>query len=152
MKFKCFKRFQVRALGNLEPINVPIGAELIRRGDILYYNGIPVCTWRSLIAKEYLVWDGDGMANQRLQYENIILFNPREKTWSEIVYYIDPKDGVEKEKTEEVSGRFSPDEAEYMMENFSQFFHEDARFNDYFYVGSHIQEVKALADYLFAEQ
>lgn len=147
MKFKCFKSLEVKPLGGQNTIEIPVGAKLSQQGDFLFYKGLPICSWRSTVAKDHLVWNGDDNADERLVYEKIILFDDRERTWTELVSYID-EDGVEKEKEQKITGRFTPDEIEYMLKNFKQFFTEDGRFNDSFYVGSNIKTVRALAKYL----
>lgn len=147
MKFKCFKKLEIKALGGQDIIEIPVGTRLFQQGEVLFYGGLPICSWRSQIAKNYLVWDGDDNAEERLEYEKIIIFNDRERTWTESVPYIDD-DGVEQEITKEVSGRFTPEEVDYMLKNFKQFFTEDGNFNDSFYVGSRIKDIKALAKFL----
>ena len=134
MKYKCFREFKVKTLTDGREITIPPSAELIRLGEFLYYKNLPICVWRSQIAKDNLIWNGDGQADKRLEYESRILFSSRKKTWEEI--------GVTR------SARFSPEEFEYMTDHFPQFFTEDGLFNDYFFVGSHISELKELADYL----
>lgn len=147
MKYKCFKEFKGKDL-NLKPLTVPVNSELIRKGDILYYNDQPVCIWRSQVAKDFMVWNGDNCADERLGYLKTIVFDPRMKTWEELVKETDEEGNVVNEKMETRSDRYTPDEASYMLEHFPQFFNDDWRFNDYFYVGSHISELKDLANYL----
>ncbi len=150
MKYKCFKEFKGKDL-NSNSLTVPVGAELTRNGDMLYYNDQPVCIWRSQVAKAYMVWDGDGCADERLGYLNTIVFGPREVSWTELVKEVDENGNEVGEKLETRTDRYTPDEAQYMLEHFPQFFNEDWRFNDYFYVGSHISEQKDLANYLNRE-
>ena len=138
MKYKCFREFKVKTLTDGREVIIPPSAELIRLGDFLYYKNLPICVWRSQIAKDNLIWNGDGQADKRLEYESRILFSSRKKTWTEY----NGKDTITR------SARFTPTEFEYMTDHFPQFFTEDGLFNDYFFVGSHISELKELADYL----
>lgn len=151
MKYKCFKEFKGKDL-NLKSLTVPVNSELIRQGDILYYNDQPVCIWRSQVAKDYFIWNGDNCADERLGYLKTIVFDPREVSWEELVKEFDEEGNITDEKLETHTDRYTPEESKYMLEHFPQFFDDNWRFNDYFYVGSHISELKDLANYLNREK
>ena len=148
MRYKCFREFTGKDL-NLKSLFVPVDAELIRQGDVLYYGNKPVCIWRSQMAKDYLVWNGDGCADERLGYLRVIIYNPREMSWTEMVTEYDEETGEEKGKVPVTRyGRYTPEESEYLLNRYPQFFSEDGRFSDYFYVGSHVSDLKDMANYL----
>lgn len=151
MKYRCFKKFSGKDL-NLNPLTIPVNAELTRQGDILYYNNQPVCIWRSQMAKDFLVWNGDACADDRLNYLKVIIYDPREKTWTEIVKEINSETGEEQEVSVKRYGRFTPEESDYLLNRYPQFFNDDGRFSDYIYVGSHISDLKDIVNYLNADR
>ena len=134
----------------LNDIEIPQGLYLERVKDNIYFNGIPFCTWRSNVAKNYLIWNGDGCAEQRLYYENIIIFSEREEIWEETIPLYDKYGNIIGETKVANSGRFSPNEIAYMRKTFPDLIKEGSvfSFNDYFYTGSSIEEIKNLANYL----
>lgn len=133
-----------------QDVEIPVGTYVDRVGDLVYFEGIPFCTWRSYVAKNYLIWNGDDQAETRLLYENIIIFGERVRIWStEVPVYNESGKEIGK-KLVRVTGRFSPNEISYMKKMFPQLLKEEDvfNFNDYFYTGSSIKEIEALANYL----
>lgn len=117
-----------------QEVTIPQGVTLTTYNNILSYDRLPVCHINSQVCKDNFVWADDGYVNLRIQYENIILFDPRVKFWDERYY-----------------GRFSKEEVQYIRNNFPQFLEKDQEtllFNNYFYIGSDIKEVELLALYL----
>ena len=115
----------------------------------LYKDGIPFCIPTSQIVRDNLIWAGDGHEWARLDYENIILFNTRLKVW-DVEFPKYDKDGhIIGYETGKKEGRFLPSEMEYIREHFSDLLEEDCfMFNNFFYIGSDILEIKELSEYL----
>lgn len=116
----------------------------------LLWNNIPVCTINSQITKDYFIWADDGNEYARAAYENTILFFPRIKSWYEDVpVYNDQGKEIGKKKVY-FEGRFTPIEIDYMKTNFSKYLlnGESIIFNNLFYIGSDIKDIKCLFDYL----
>lgn len=152
MKYKCIKKFKGKSLGEgNKEVTFPKGSELTRQGDFLYYGDVPVCVWRSQVAKDFFVWNGDGQGDLREEYLNVIVHGPREKSWIEVREYEDPETHEVKKENIVRKGRFSPEEAEYLEKTYPQFFNPDGIFSDYFYVGSHVSDLKDMSSYLNRE-
>jgi len=148
------KDFMVRAnftcknLLNKE-VSFTTGDYVDELGGYLYKNGIPFCLQTSQLARDYLIWAGDGHELARADYEEIILFSSRVKMWDvEVPIY--NKDGeVIGHETRKRIGRFLPSEMDYMKEHFPDLMESDSfMFNNFFYKGSDILEIKELAEYL----
>jgi len=115
----------------------------------LYKDGIPFCTTTSQLARDRFIWAGDGHEFARLEYETIILFSPRSRVWDIEVPVYDENGNIIDYKKEKREARFLPSEVDYIIEHFPDLVEtESFLFNDYFYKGSDILEIKELADYL----
>lgn len=131
-------------------VEVPAGIFVERIGDLIYFKGIPFCTWRSQVAKDYLIWNGDGCFKERSFCEGVILFEPRLKKWKDYISVYDDTEEVLRKKETFFGDRFSPAEISFIKKRFPQLVEERPGlfFNDFFYTGSDIGDVRDLALYL----
>jgi len=149
MKFYTRLPFNGNNVADME-ISIPRYTHVDADDKYILWNKIPVCTLDSKVARDYFVWADDGYEVERAYYEDVILFNPRIKQWTEEVPIYDEHGNIIGHNTVIKEGRYTPLEVEYMFTNFPQFFDNIGVviFNKYFYRQSDIKEVKALAEYL----
>lgn len=137
---------------NLFGMDVTIPADTYLESDDKYilYKKLPLCVLRSEIAKRYFIWADDGFEQTRLAYENIILFASREKSWTVRIPVTDDNGNIISYETVTMSGRFSPAEVSYIKASFPHLVTNDQTllFNDFFYVGSNIEDLEKIAKYL----
>lgn len=132
-----------------QEITLKTGEYISELDGYLYKDGIPFCTPTSQLARNYLIWAGDGHEMSRMDYENTILFNPRVKVWDIEIPVYDGEGNIIRYDKVKREGRFSPEEMDYMREHFSNLLEKDCfLFNNFFYKGSDIQEIRDLACYL----
>lgn len=118
-------------------------------GEYLYKDGVPFCISTSQMGRNKFIWAGDGHEMIRLEYEEIIVFSPRCKVWDVKLPIYDENGKIVDYQIEKREGRFLPSEIDYIKEHFSKFIEPGTfMFNDLFYKGSDILEIKELADYL----
>lgn len=133
MTFVSRKEYKGKIMTGQE-VTIPEGVTLTTYNNIVSYDRLPICHINSQVCKDNFVWADDGFVDLRIQYENIILFDVRIKFWDDKFY-----------------GRFSKEEVAYIRNNFPQLVEKEQEallFNNYFYIGSNIKEVEALALYL----
>ena len=149
MNYLVIEEYKGKNFINQEII-IPADTAVERVGDLIYFKGTPFCTWKSQVAKDYLVWNDDGCAADRKYYESIILFSPRMRRWKESIPIYNEFDIKIGEKEIIQEGRFSPNEIKYIKMRFPQFVKNEAglSFNDFFYCGSNIEDIRELAVYL----
>ena len=130
-------------------IHIPAGTEVLEKNGRLYYEGIPFCGQTSQVARDYFIWNGDGNCQMRLIYENGILFDTRIKIWeADAPIFNDLGEVIGYEKVQR-TGRFTPTECNYIRAHFPNLLENDSfLFNNYFYIGSNITEIKALYEYI----
>lgn len=118
-------------------------------GGYLYKDGIPFCTVTSQMARDKLVWAGDGHELARTEYENTILFEVRLRVWEIEVPVYDNEGNIIEYRTEKRESRYLPSEMSYLREHFPHLLEPYAfMFNNLFYKGSDILEIKEIAEYL----
>ena len=123
MKFLCRKDYSGKNLLG-EDIVIKAGEPLDTQGEILVYDKRPLFHIHSQNARNYMIWNDDGFGRTRM--------------WKDT------------SGTLRIT-RWTPLEMQYIRENFPQFLEPDLEvlaFNNYFFIGSPIQEVGQLATYL----
>ena len=137
MKFLCRKEYNGKNLLG-EEVSIKSGEALETQGDIIVYNRKPLFHIYSQNARIHMVWNDDGFGIQRTTYEDTILFSHRDRMWKD------------SSGTLRIT-RWTPTEMQYIRDNYPQFLepnNEVLAFNNYFFIGSPIQEVRQLATYL----
>lgn len=149
MKFYTRLQFEGKNLAE-QDIVIPRHTYVDADSRYILWNKIPVCAIDSQIARDYFIWADDGKELARIQYEETIIFNPRFRQWEGKVPVKDETGRIIDYKIVTMESRYTPEEVDYMLNNFGQFFDnkDSVVFNKYFFIGSHIEEVGALADYL----
>lgn len=149
MKFLVRKIYKGKNLVGMD-IEIPEGTYVDADNKYILWNRLPVCIYRSQTAKDYFIWADDGFEFTRLRYENVILFNDRERLWKKEIPIYDNEGKFIKNEVVYNSTRFTPEEVKFMKENFSKFLVDGDGFvfNDLFYVGSDIKEIEKIVSYL----
>lgn len=150
MKFLLRKDFNGKNLFGMS-VSIEAGTYLESDNKYILFNRLPIFAIRSEMAKNVCVWADDGHEQERLLYELVIVFNTRIKEWTEKVPVYDDSGKITKYEEVTITGRFTPREVKYIRANFSNLLTDDEntiRFNDYFYVGSNINEIYNLYIYL----
>lgn len=96
------------------------GQKLERKGDLLYYNNIPICIYRSLIGKQHFAYNDDNLGLERGKYTYTIAYSPR-------IHY--SNDNVRQQ-------RFTDEELETLYRDWKQYIRLDTDvllFNDKFF-------------------
>ena len=128
-------------------ITIPAYSDFDLKNKYLRYKNIPICAEYSQIAKDYLVYNGDGLGSRRIIYLESIL--SRKRKWKDgIDVYDDFGNFV---KTDEVicKGTFSPLEINYLKERYKKYIKSIApfAFNNDFYKAP-IEDLKTIADFM----
>lgn len=129
-------------------VEIQAGSLLERKGNYIFWNNVPLCTWRSQIAKTYMVWNDN--FERRARALKIILNENRISYWNEQVALRDENGDKVTSQTVQFSGRYSPKEIAYIKEHYPSLLEnaDGLHFNDFFYVGSNIDTLESLAEYL----
>lgn len=115
-EFICKKKYKGKNILG-DKVSVPVDAEIDKYENFLLYKGKPICLYRSQVAKDYFVWNGDGCGEERWKLEQEIF----------------------KHKP------FPLDKASMLQTKFPHLLNGDRDaiiFNDYFFTQSHISELK----------
>ena len=116
------------------------GERLQERNGFLYQNGLPVCIYRSDVAKHHFARNDDGKGMERGKLTYAIAYSDRVREWEE-------KNGDESVTR---SARMTPEEAAMIRERFPRFVREGSdalNFSDAFFLAD-IEDLKAVADSL----
>ena len=76
MKYICHSNYEGKTIDNF-PIEIKRGKELTRTGNFLYYAGIAICVYRSLVGKQHFAIDEDGKGLERGDYTHLLAYDPR---------------------------------------------------------------------------
>ena len=77
-KYVCYMPYAGKTLSTMN-VSIGRGSSLTRDGDVLIFDAIPVCVYRSLIGKMHFAFDGDGCGLRRGDYIHAIAYAPRAK-------------------------------------------------------------------------
>ena len=128
-------------------ITIPAYSEFDLKNKYLRYKNIPICSEYSQIAKDYLVYNGDGLGSRRMIYLESIL-NKKSKWKDSIDIYDDFGNYI---KSEEVicTGLFSPLEVNYLKERYKKYIKSISpfMFNDDFYKAP-IEDLKTISNFM----
>ena len=88
VKYLVGKRYKGDSL-TTSSVNLPRDTELTRKGDMIYFKDIPICIWRSEIAKQYFVYNKDGKGRERFDYihsikDRLQMENKHQERWDKI--------------------------------------------------------------------
>lgn len=149
MKFLLRKDFNGKNLFGKE-VNIECGSYLDSDKNYILYNKLPLVGIRSDMAKKFFVWADDGNEQARLICEDIILFQPREREWTVKIPQYDDSGNITGYENLIVSGRFTPEEVSYIKTSCSHLVLDEPTliFNDFFYIGSNIEDIQRLAAYI----
>ena len=120
MKYITHHKFDRLTMASKHLI-IDVGEVLERVGDILYYNGEPVCVHRSLVGKQHFAVHDDGQGLERGALTHQLAYAPRLR-----------RGGV----TGDVQQRFTDGELETLSTQWSQYLKPDidmVLFNDKFF-------------------
>nr|DAL61144.1 MAG TPA_asm: hypothetical protein [Caudoviricetes sp.] len=141
----CIKTYEGRDLTG-KKVTIPIGSRLEVKGDFLYWESIPLCTWRSDVAKKNFVWDDN--FELRVWYQNTILDGDRVRTWTERVPNYDDKGRIIGTREVIMHGPYKPEEVLYIKEHYPDLVQagEVINYSDGFYKAD-IDRLESLAEY-----
>ena len=78
MQYVCHTRYKGKSLDGAK-ILIRRGKSLDRDGDMLKFDGHPVCIWRSLVGKQHFANDNDGHGLERGAITYALAYAPRER-------------------------------------------------------------------------
>lgn len=147
--YVCRKDFNGKNL-LMQDIFIPFDTEINIEGRYLYFEGYPFCLEGSHVARTYFVWNGDGKGSMRRALEDIILFLPREREWKAMIPIVDESGQIIEYREVIVSGRYTPQEIEYIKEHFPNLVKNCSgiEWSDNLYKSTDLDELKELAAYL----
>ena len=81
MNYVCHHPYDGPTLDNTG-VFIKRGEPLDRQGAMLYYQGHPVCVWRSLNGKKHFALDTDGKGLERGDLTYALAYAPRNDPWT----------------------------------------------------------------------
>lgn len=128
-------------------ITIPVNMPLDKKNQYLRYNNIPICTEDSYIAKNYLVYNGDGNAARRKDFINYLL--RRSRKWKSGIDVYDEFGNFVKTEDTINSDTFTPLEMNFLLERYKKYIKSLSpfMFTDEFYRAP-IEDLKKIVDFM----
>lgn len=146
----AFREFTIKDFFN-DTVTIPAGASLnLEKGFLVYKKKHPICLEGSAVCTDNLIYNKDNNYKERYLYENYIIFSPRKRHWYQVEDTYDEIGNRTGQKNILCSGRFTPEEENYIREHFRKYIIDGNvfRYNKQFYTGN-IDDIKRIYQYLY---